>query len=48
LSQADIDRAREIVASFGLDRVYDRDGLPDLSGALSTFAGASGVTAAGE
>jgi len=47
LSQADIDRAHEIVASFGLDRIYGRDGLPDMDGAHATFTGASGVAAGG-
>jgi hypothetical protein len=40
LSQAEIDRAREIVALFGMDRIYDRDGLPDPDGVRSMFAGA--------
>jgi hypothetical protein len=46
LSQAEIDRAHEIVASFGLDRIYGRDYLPDVSGARATFAGAISAAAA--
>jgi hypothetical protein len=47
LSQADIDRAHEIVALFGMDRIYDRDGLPDMDGARAMFTGASSIAAAG-
>lgn len=46
LSQAEIDRAREIVASFGMDRIYDRDGLPDPDGVRAMFAGVGGAAAA--
>jgi hypothetical protein len=45
LSQAEVDRAREIVASFGMDRIYDRDGLPDLNGVRSMFAGVGDAAA---
>ena len=41
LSQADTDRAYEIVASFGLERIYGRASLPDMDAALATFSGAT-------
>jgi hypothetical protein len=47
VSQADIDRAHEIVARFGMDRIYDRDGLPDLEAARAMFTGARSTAAAG-
>jgi hypothetical protein len=47
VSQAEIDRAHEIVASFGLDRIYGKDFLPDSNGTKATFSGASGAAAAG-
>jgi hypothetical protein len=47
LSKAQIDRAYEIVAAFGLDRIYGRATLPDESGAMATFSGATVPAAAG-
>ena len=46
LSQAEIDRAHEIVASFGLDRIYGHDLLPDAGAANATFSGASNAATA--
>jgi hypothetical protein len=46
ISQAEIDRAYEIVASFGLERIYGRGFLPDLEGAMATFTGAADTAAA--
>jgi hypothetical protein len=46
LSLAEIERAYEIVASFGLQRIYGRETLPDLAGTRATFAGATERAAA--
>lgn len=43
LSRDQIDRAYEIVASFGLERIYGRAWLPDMDGALATFSGATDI-----
>jgi hypothetical protein len=40
LSRVQIDRAYEIVASFGLERIYGR-AWPDMPGAIATFSGAA-------
>lgn len=47
LSQNEIDRAYDIVSSFGLDRLYGRAWLPDMDGARATFSGATDGAAAG-
>jgi hypothetical protein len=47
VSQADVDRAHEILTLFGMDKIYDRVGLPDLNAAQAMFAGASSTAAAG-
>ena len=43
VSQAQIERAYEIVASFGLERIYGHAWLPDIDGALATFSGAADI-----
>lgn len=47
LSPTEIERAYEIVASFGLQRIYGRAPLPDIDGAYATFASATESAAAG-
>jgi hypothetical protein len=41
VSQAEIDRAYEIVSSFGLERIYGHGFLPDIEGATATLSGAA-------
>ena len=41
-SSDELARANEIVASFGLDRIYGRDHMPDRDAALAAFSGAAG------
>jgi hypothetical protein len=47
LTPEEIERAYDIVASFGLQRIYGRDALPDLAGAHATFTSATERAPAG-
>ncbi|HKW44438.1 MAG TPA: hypothetical protein VJN22_02210, partial [Candidatus Eremiobacteraceae bacterium] len=41
-SSDELARANEIVASFGLERIYGSDHMPDRDAALATFSAAAG------
>ena len=48
LSPSEIERAYDIVESFGLHRIFGRGAVPDIAGAQATFAGATERAAAGQ